>query len=76
MHNTSQTLSQQTFNDDLTLAWRDTAFKALIYFKSESKDKLMLFQTKSGQNKVRLQFVLGIRNGLPKQTFWKIQSSY
>jgi len=31
----------------------------------------MLLQTKSGQNKVCLEFVLGVRNSLPKLTLWK-----
>jgi len=31
----------------------------------------MSFRRKSGQNKFRLWLLLGGRNSLPKQTFWK-----
>jgi len=39
--------------------------------KIEEQTDLMSFRTESGQNKVRLEFVSGIRNSLPKRTFQK-----
>ncbi len=50
------------------------SLKAPIYFKQNRRmtiiSMMTSFQTKSGRNKVRFEFVLAVRNSSPKSTFW------
>lgn len=54
----------------LVLKW--LLCEALLYFKwIEEQAGVTTFQTKSDQNEVCLEFLLGVWNSLVKQTFWK-----